>query len=147
MATRTQLGNLVHSVLEGLKDPSNFPEGVTSITVGAETYTLPQLRKLVAEHEALWATPEELDAKYHAAVHLRDFSSPHVKDFMENLVHGIRATLGARSPNLHKFGLEPKRDRRALTSEEAAAAAAKARATRIANGYSEPPAAPEKPAA
>ena len=128
MTTRDPLGALVKDVLAGLE--TAIPKGLTSLMVGNEELSIPDLIKVVKQFDDLWRTPEELGAAFHAAVETREFKVPTVRDFMTDVKYAIVAALGSKNPDLLKFGIEPKKARRKLTSEESAAAAAKARATR-----------------
>lgn len=132
MSSRDELGMSVRDLLTGLE--TALPKGVKSLYVGNEAYSIPNLVKRVKEYDALWQTPEDLNAAFHASVQTRESSVPTVRDFVTNLKHGIVALMGSRNADLLKFGIEPQKDRRKLTGEERVQASAKARATRQKNG-------------
>lgn len=125
---RDPLGALVKEVLTGLE--TSVPKGLKVLMVGNEELSISQLAKVLKEHDDLWRIPEELGAAFHAAVENRESKVPTVRDFMTDVKYALVAAMGSKNPELLKFGIEPKRARRKLTSQERVEAAAKARATR-----------------
>jgi hypothetical protein len=63
-------------------------------------------------------------------VRVRDGFADPAKALHAAVKRAVRSLLGPKSSELLKFGIEPEKERARLTSEERAAAAAKARATR-----------------
>ena len=72
--------------------------------------------------------------EFHAALRKRDAAHGRVREKIGHVKDAVRHVLGRRSIDLLAFGFKPERPRRKLTREEKANAAAKARATREANG-------------
>jgi len=127
---KEDLGKQIHLLLLGLQDPTALPAGTQSLVVGSVSYTVPDLVKLVETYDELWQKPERLSVEFHAAVQEREQKIPATRDVIGDVKHAIIAALGSRSPNLVKFGIDPKKDRRQLSSEEKAKKAEQARATR-----------------
>ncbi|MEZ0230701.1 MAG: hypothetical protein ACAI25_18915 [Planctomycetota bacterium] len=124
---RDELGTLIANILAGLK--TSVPKELKSIMVGNEVVSVQTLTKVVQEHDDLWQKAEDLGAEFHAAVQARDANVPSVRDYMTDVKLAIIAALGGRNPELLKFGIQPRKDRRKLTGEERARANAKRRAT------------------
>ncbi|MEZ0228062.1 MAG: hypothetical protein ACAI25_05510 [Planctomycetota bacterium] len=147
---RDELGSLVANVLVGLE--TSAPKGLRSLMVGNTVFSIAELTDAVKKHHLVWQRAEDLNAELHAAVQIRDSQAPIVRDFMTDVKHAIVAALGSRNPELLKFGIEPKRNRKKMTGEEQVRANAKRRATMGAKeiflraaGDSAPPSAnPEK---
>jgi hypothetical protein len=68
------------------------------------------------------------------AVKTRDAQLDAEQTFQENLAAVVRSTLGASSPHVRAFGVNPPKPRRALTSEELVIREERRRRTRAARG-------------
>jgi hypothetical protein len=124
------LGELVSNLIDGLKNA--VPEDVKAIMVGAELVPIPRLITMLEGFESYWTSVDDLGARFHAAVQLREERAPMVNAAVAEVNPAILALVGTKSSELTKFGLKPKKKPRALTVEERAAATAKLRATRAA---------------
>jgi hypothetical protein len=110
----------------------HFPNG--SLTFGNTTYTSASLITLLQSvANAITALNAAQLAAKHALTTLQGVLAQ-VEPVMQVYERFLQATFDNAAPTLADFGLEPRKEPTPLTSEEKAAAAAKARATRLARG-------------
>jgi ABC-type transporter Mla subunit MlaD len=110
----------------------HFPNG--SFTLGNTAYTT---SSLVALLQSVATALTALNTAQVAAKHALSTSQgvlAQVDPVIQIYVHFLQATFANTAPTLADFGLEPRKVPTPLTSEEKAASAAKAKATRQARG-------------
>lgn len=112
---RDDLGVQVSDLLTGLK--TAVPKKLRSLTIGAEVYSIPTLIKMFEGFNGLWVTPEDLSAAFHAAIQTRDSKAPGVREVVNELKMSLVVALGSKNPELLKFGIQPKKDRKKRSSK------------------------------
>jgi hypothetical protein len=110
----------------------HFPSG--SFTLGNTAYTTASLVTLLQSvADAITALNAAQLAAKHALTTLQGIEAQ-VEPVIQVYGRFVQATFANTAPALADFGLEPRKVPTPLTSEEKAAAAAKAKATRLARG-------------
>jgi hypothetical protein len=128
MSTKNGVGNQLSQLISGLN--TAVPSGTKSIPVAAKIYTIAALIAALQQFSQLWSTVTDLTAQLHAAVQARRDQSAAAREFIAEVKPAIVAILGAKNPDLEKFGIKPRRSRKQLTGDELAIANAKRQATR-----------------
>jgi hypothetical protein len=103
-------------------------------TLGGTTYTAATLGQLFQSLADAIKAVDEAQASATAAVSAFDGVRAKVVPIMVDYKRLLQTTYGTDTQTLTDYGLEPRKARRPLSSQENAAAAAKAEATRIARG-------------
>jgi hypothetical protein len=129
---RDEIGDQLSELISGLQ--TAVPSGKSSITVNAKVYTIAALIAALQVFRQLWTTAEDLTAKLHAAVQARNEQTAPAREFIAEVKPAIVALLGAKNPDLEKFGIKPRRSRKQLTGDQLAIANAKRQATRSQRG-------------
>ena|SRR5579871_6712762 len=106
----------------------------TSVAVLGTTYAVPDLIAKLESYQSAYAGVRDTRSALHELIVQRDQLEPEVVAFLGSLKAAVVNLFGTDSPELEKFGFKPKKKRAPLTSEQAFARAAKAKATRVKRG-------------
>jgi hypothetical protein len=107
-----------------------MPAGVTQLTVGTVTYTLPDLVKYAQSVEQPWKDVRQAHATIHQAMIDRSADKQKLEGFLADLKASLTTVLGRGSATLLQFGFKPQQPRKPLTPQQKVERAAKAKLTR-----------------
>ena len=125
---KDKLGEEMKNLLTGLQ--TALPSGTQAFPVGAVFQTVPAIIQTLTTFAGDWTAADDSGLKHHADVLRRDGNAPAARSFVNELKLAIFTLMGSTNPDLVKFGLKPKKERRKLTGEERVRVTAKAKATR-----------------
>ena len=112
----------------------HFTNASQQLTIGGVVYTVTQVNANLQEIVDLRTATTSAQASAKAGVAAETTKLPPLLLFLAAYVAYVKATFGNSPTVLADFGLPTKKARKPLTTEEKAAAAAKAKATREARG-------------
>jgi hypothetical protein len=124
----TAINGLIAGITTGL------PAGATSIALRGTTYTQTTLLTLLGGLQAVLAAVPATDLAHTTALQVREQNEDEITAVLEALTSTIRGALGSSATGLGNYGLKPRKEPVALTSEQEVTKAAKAAATRKARG-------------
>ena len=116
----------------------HFSNAGQSLTFGGVVYTVTQVTTNLQEIVDLRTATTNAQASAKACVAAETAKLPPLLLFLAAYVAYVKATFGNAPDVLADFGLAPRKARKPLTTEQKAAAAAKAKATRAARGTKGP---------
>ncbi|HZU98408.1 MAG TPA: hypothetical protein VFF73_17000 [Planctomycetota bacterium] len=120
------------SVIQGLQ--TAVPTGVTQILVDQVAYQIPDLIKKAQDLVQPWKTCRGAHATVRQEMATRPTDKQNLEDFLAAFKIGLSAAVGRDNEVLTSFGFKPYKKPKALTSEQAALKAAKAKLTRQKRG-------------
>jgi hypothetical protein len=126
----------VYLELQGIANGAQnaWPANVPTLTYGGQNLTQVQFQALCATMLAPFQAVVDGYAAWQSARKKRNAAIPSAQQFVEDAYAVLPQAVGTNSADLSKYGQQPKKARRKLTSEENLVKAQKAAATRKARG-------------
>jgi hypothetical protein len=115
----------------------HFPPG-QEMPVSGVTLTVPAIQAKLSSFAQLRQKVEDAHAALEAAIAAENAQAPDMDAFVAAFVHIVRGAFGKQPDVLADFGLKAPKVRTPMTADQAAAAVAKRKATRVARGTKGP---------
>ena len=104
----------------------------TTLEVGGKAYKVSALQKEVDSRRAVYKAVRDLHNQLHARTQEKRDQGAGDRDFLNDVKVAVKGKIGRTNPDLSRVGFTAERPKRALTTEQKALRAEKARATRAA---------------